>query len=853
MPKTEVMHTINRHVLILVALTALAAVPTARAQDALAKQARAILKAHCFVCHGEDGAAEGGLNFILDANRLVSRRIVVPKDPLKSKLYRQVKSGNMPKDLDPLSPVEIETLRKWIEGGGRDFNPPTAQRKFISPTDILEFIQADLKKLDANDRPFQRYFTITHLYNAGIPDTELETYRRGLSKLINSLSWAAKIVRPVPIDPARTVLRIDINDFLWTEKTWDRILDENPYGVTYDKQGAGIHTPVAAYCYKATGTDQPFIRADWFVARASVPPLYHDILDLPKTDRELEKRLRVDVARNLRIGRAARAGFTNSGVSQNNRLIERHNADLTRGAYWKSYDFAANSGRKNLFAHPLGPSGARSFEHDGGEIIFNLPNGLQAYLLTDAKGNRIDKGPTAIVRDPKRPDSAVVNGLSCMSCHTGGMIFKDDEIRAAVLGNAATFTAAELNSVKRLYPTRPEFRKLQEADAKRFADAVTATGGKVGTTEPIVTLVQRFEEPLDLPLAAAEAGLPMSEFLAGLKKSPRLSRTLAALVVPGGTVKRDVYVANFGAVVSDLQLGTFAGRKSGVVTNSIGMKFRLIPAGEFMMGSAVPAAELAKRFEAKSEDFEDEFPRHRVQISRPFFLGQHEVTVGQFRRFVTDTGHRTEAERDGKGTFGFDATTGKFEMDSKYNWKNVGFKQDDNHPVVNVSWNDAVAFCSWLTRRDGVPHRLPTEAEWEYACRGGTTSLYFHGDNPEGLSKIGNVADATLKARFDGFATIKAKDGFTFTAPVGNFRPNSFGLFDTHGNVWEWCSDWYGEYSNGRTVKDPTGPAAGSLRVGRGGSWYSLARSCRSADRGGNAPGYRSISLGFRVLRSSIK
>ena len=285
------MHTFNQTAVICVTGMCLFTGAITQAQAQLAKRAEAILRNHCYDCHGLDGTAEGGLNFILDARRMVKRRLVIPGDAVRSKLYRQVKSGSMPKDLDPLTSDDVDTLRKWIDAGAASFSPAARRREFISPFAVLGFIQADLKEIDPNDRPFQRYFTITHLHNAGIPDSELETYRRGLSKLINSLSWAAKIVRPIPIDPTRTVLRIDINDFLWTEETWERIVEENPYGIIFDKPRTGGFTAAAKFCYEATGSPQPFVRADWFVASASIPPLYHDILDLPKTDRELEDRL----------------------------------------------------------------------------------------------------------------------------------------------------------------------------------------------------------------------------------------------------------------------------------------------------------------------------------------------------------------------------------------------------------------------------------------------------------------------------------------------------------------------------------------------------------------------------------
>jgi len=296
------------------------------------------------------------------------------------------------------------------------------------------------------------------------------------------------------------------------------------------------------------------------------------------------------------------------------------------------------------------------------------------------------------------------------------------------------------------------------------------------------------------------------------------------------------------------------------MTNSIGMKMVLVPAGEFMMGSGESPVELAALYnrvcglDLKPDAFKDEYPSHRVRIARPFYLGTYEVTVGQFRRFVAETGYKTDAERgtESRGGSGVNAQTGKIDRSADFTWRATGFLQTDDHPVVNVSWNDAVAFCQWLTRKEGKTHRLPTEAEWEYACRAGTRTRYAGGDEPEGLAQVGNVADASAKIRFPDWATIAASDSYVFTAPVGRFRPNPFGLYDMQGNVWEWCADWYGaEYYAASAAGDPKGPDAGEYRVIRGGSWNSGPHNVRSANRGMNRPPSRSAYLGFRVARDN--
>lgn len=290
-------------------------------------------------------------------------------------------------------------------------------------------------------------------------------------------------------------------------------------------------------------------------------------------------------------------------------------------------------------------------------------------------------------------------------------------------------------------------------------------------------------------------------------------------------------------------------------SNELGMQFVRIEPGEFMMGNAESGDDLAEMFPyAKEKEFEDAANQHLVKITRPYYIGAHEVTVGQFRAFVKATGYRTDAEKGSKGGTGLDLKAG-FNRNTKYNWDNTGCVQTDEHPVVNVSWNDTQQFIAWLCKVDGRNYRLPTEAEWEYACRAGTQTLYWNGNDPEGLPKIANIADPSFRSNLALIAgnfknSTKSDDGFAFSAPVGSYPPNPWGLYDMHGNVWEWCSDWYGEYPTG-TLSDWRGSTFGTERVDRGGGWWDAPSTCRSAHRSSNLPSDCLSNLGFRVVLDS--
>ena len=305
-----------------------------------------------------------------------------------------------------------------------------------------------------------------------------------------------------------------------------------------------------------------------------------------------------------------------------------------------------------------------------------------------------------------------------------------------------------------------------------------------------------------------------------------------------------------------------------ILTDRQGFTFVRIPAGQFSMGAQETAASWSGSFPTlpleRVEALSDEQPVHTVRFTRDIWMGRTEVTVGQFRRFVQATGHVPESIADGTGGYGFnptydpktsprgDAFEGRL---PKWSWMDPGWPQTEDHPVVNVTWRDAVAMAAWLSQVEGVTYRLPTEAEWEYACKAGSTTRYSTGDEPSSLQGHANLFDQASAVHWPHWQmhALPWRDGFAFTAPVGQFKANSWGLHDMHGNVWEWTADWYGEHTYRQSSPtDPTGPETGGTKVRRGGSWHTWPAYARCSFRNWNTPETRYTLVGFRLVREAL-
>jgi formylglycine-generating enzyme len=281
-----------------------------------------------------------------------------------------------------------------------------------------------------------------------------------------------------------------------------------------------------------------------------------------------------------------------------------------------------------------------------------------------------------------------------------------------------------------------------------------------------------------------------------------------------------------------------------------GPELVLIPKGTFTMG--VPSQEeeregVPKQFRGWSA------PRRAVNIAEPFWLGRYPVTRGQFAAFVADKGYKTADEAltyepDDKGKW-------EYKLRKPRDWRNAGFPQTDHDPVVCVSHEDATEYVKWLQDITGKPYRLPSEAEWEYAARAGTTTARFWGDGRSDAARYAKIADRALMARmnrsFDAERFFDSDSGYPFTAPAGTFLPNPFGLYDMLGNVWEWTADCWNEDLNGQPT-DGSARTTGdcSRRVVRGGSWGSDPRGVRAGDRDWYSTGDRNDYTGIRVART---
>ncbi|MEQ9407573.1 MAG: formylglycine-generating enzyme family protein [Fuerstiella sp.] len=317
--------------------------------------------------------------------------------------------------------------------------------------------------------------------------------------------------------------------------------------------------------------------------------------------------------------------------------------------------------------------------------------------------------------------------------------------------------------------------------------------------------------------------------------------------------------------------------------NSIGMRFVRVAPGEYVRGFDTSDRRehhfhLMHQY-SNGQDFRNERPAHRVVLTRPYDIAVTEVTVGQFRAFVQATGYRTDAERNGGalGCFPDEKDyVDRFHKSPEVTWKSPGFEQTDVHPVVAVSWNDAQKLCTWLSEQEQTRYRLPTEAEWEYACRAGTDTWYSWGKDPDAAYRHANVADGTLEAaqphttRYQRAVRLGPNDGdgTVFTAPAARYRANAWGLYDMHGNVWEWCHDrWSADLYETcfEGVPRPQWPEVvvhdpvfvdrtdqhqyGDWRVIRGGAWTCAPAAVRCSIRTYAEAADAAVYTGFRVVR----
>jgi serine/threonine-protein kinase len=544
----------------------LGAISPAAGQDKaeLALKARAVFKSYCHRCHNGEGS-EGGNFDVLKDKTLTSaagddKPVIVSGKPAESLLWERAGvKKSMPPKKETLRPTDADlaVVKQWIEAGAPPYPTEEKTRQFIPLKVALAAVRDHLRDAEKEDRPYLRYFTLTHLYNnPRVPDGDLAVYRAALSKALNSLSWKTRIVLPKAIDKQQTIFAVDIRDLDWDrDHVWKALSVAYPYGLTYEGSPSPDIQKLDDDIRLLAGCKIPIMRADWLASVATRPPLYYALLKIPADAGDLERRLKVDVAANFRRATLARAAFVKSGVSEQNRLIERHEADY--GAYWKSYDFKKGSAKATLTQLPLGPQFDRhpypdlAFKHDGGEIICNLPNGLQAYMLVNGKDGRIDEGPIEVVNDALKTSgtNVIVCGLSCMACHKHGTVPPPkDVIRdgSAVFGDARRL-------VQRLYPEDKRMAELLKEDEERFLRAAEKATGpflRVGADkdkairdlpEPVSEVARLYGlQELDLGMAACELGVEKADELRGMITGNKRLRELglAPLLKDGGVLKR---------------------------------------------------------------------------------------------------------------------------------------------------------------------------------------------------------------------------------------------------------------------------------------------------------------------------
>jgi mono/diheme cytochrome c family protein len=477
-------------------------VPASPEEPAAAK-AYAVFDQHCARCH-QNGKLKGqraarGFANILDLKASASNpALVMPGNPDGSKLYTMMLSRAMPYDVahDPkgVEPTasDLTAVRDWVQS--LPARPLCPDRKSIQSLDVQG---AMLKALSAaGDRARQlRFISFDHLHNACAPAADIKGYAEAASRLINSLSSALEPVTLDAIDDEKTLFGVYLDRIGWDAPRWERLATIYPYGAAPTVQDA-------------TGSKAAVMRGDWLAFAATRAPLYYELLGLPDRLPALQSGLQVDVIGDLAAARARRIGIKTSGIARGSRLTQRHL--IANGSYWTTSEYAPTPGRADVFDAPIGPAARGTQKPDANLVMFNLPNGFNAFFIANTDGVRVNDLPQSVLRNDASPNHRIGAGLACFTCHENGPKGGTDELRPR-LQQDTTLARDVRERLLTMHGTADEHQRLIAEDAERLNRAAVAAGLRPGLQihglSPIEALATRYKRAVDAASAAAELGI----------------------------------------------------------------------------------------------------------------------------------------------------------------------------------------------------------------------------------------------------------------------------------------------------------------------------------------------------------
>lgn len=528
--------------------------PSADAEATLFNEANALVKTFCHQCHGQNQSNSGGLTNITDLAQKITEGLIVAGDPESSKIFERMISKSSP--MPPAGQAkpsgnEIEKFKLWISQGAKtQFGKPVV-REIVSEEKLLNDAGLDLLKEFPNpeDRKQIRYLSLASAHNAGASEETLQTLKQASVKILNSLSHSQEVYKIKISAKNPLLIRFSLSDIGWSEQDWVKIVKSYPYQIV------PFERKILSVLQEQTKTTLPVVRADWLVATASQPPLYYSLLNLPEKFVDLTNTLNIDLIKSQQSQDIIRAGFNNSEVAENSRVIER--VESSRGdVMWHSYEFGSSLNDKNPFQNPFGPGNvfaaftkSRKFNSDGKEVIFTLPNNFLGFYVADQLGNRLNEAPTR-ARNASVISGVAIVGVACMTCHSQGLLEKRDQIRDASL-KRTDLSESEVKLLKAIYPESDALNAKIKADTMSFQTALKDAGVDFSQPDPVSRIFKTFNDSVSLSIAAGELGVPEVNVKSAIESSQTLNNSLSALTT-NGTISRSIFSTSFQTLMTAL-------------------------------------------------------------------------------------------------------------------------------------------------------------------------------------------------------------------------------------------------------------------------------------------------------------